>query len=237
MIVAILQARMTSTRLPGKVLKDLCGRPMIAHQLDRIRLSKRLDRIIVATSDQPSDGSIEEFCQAENVSCYRGSLNNVLDRLYQASQMFGPPDHVVRLTADCPLADWAIIDSCVDLHLTSGADYTSNAVVRTFPDGLDVEVIKTDALTTANREAATTFDREHVTPFIYNNPTIFRIEVLRQDPNLELLRWTVDTPEDFEFVEHIYRAQIAAGYAFKQQDILDFLNLAVHPVISSSVVP
>jgi spore coat polysaccharide biosynthesis protein SpsF len=229
MIVAVLQARMTSTRLPGKVLKPLFGRPMIGRQLDRIRRSKRLDHIVVATSDQLSDDPIVEFCQTENVPCFRGSLTDVLHRMYHSAQIFGRPKHIARLTADCPLADWSIIDACVDLHLALDTDYTSNAVVRSFPDGLDVELMKADSLQIACRDAVSPHEREHVTPFIYNHPEKFKIQALVQEPNLEALRWTVDTPADFDFVESIYGEQIVRGVEFRQQDILDFLKIDAHP--------
>jgi spore coat polysaccharide biosynthesis protein SpsF len=231
MIVAVLQARMTSTRLPGKVLRSLFDRPMIGRQLDRIRRSARLDHIVVATSDETSDDLIAEFCRAESTPCFRGSLADVLHRINHAAQIFGPPNHVVRLTADCPLADWSIIDACTDLHLASGADYTSNAVVRSFPDGLDVEIMRASSLQTACRDAVASHDREHVTPFIYGRPDQFRIQALVQEPNLEQLRWTVDTPADFDFIENIYREQIARGEEFRQQDILDFLKIDTHPKI------
>lgn len=231
MIVAVVQARMTSTRLPGKVLKPLFGRPMIGHQLDRIKHAARLDHVIVATSNDPSDDPIAAFCRNESIPCFRGSLTDVLHRMHHAAQAFGRPEHVVRLTADCPLADWSIIDACIDLHLASSADHTSNAVIRSFPDGLDVEIMKAASLEIACREAIEPHEREHVTPFIYNQPNRFKIRALLQQPNLEKLRWTVDTPADFEFIKSIYKEQIARGVEFQQQDILDLLKINARPKV------
>ncbi len=134
-VVAILQARMSSSRLPGKVLKPLVGQPMILRQIERLRRARALEGIVVATSTEASDDVLCQVCAAAGVEVVRGDLEDVLDRYRQAARALGDPAHVVRLTADCPLADWTVVDACVDLHLQSGSDYTSNVIRRSFPKG------------------------------------------------------------------------------------------------------
>lgn len=223
MILAILQARMSSTRLPGKVLKSILGRPMLAWQIDRIRRSKTTDGLVVATSQETSDDPIERFCDANQVACYRGALHDVLARFHGAAKAFGPTEHVIRLTGDCPLIDWTIIDAAVELQRQVRSDLAGNGIERTYPDGLDVEVISFSALERAHREAADPSAREHVTQYIYRHPETFRLAHLTQTPNLGALRWTVDTPADFEMVEKVFTG-LAGRNDFLQQDVLDFLE-------------
>lgn len=220
MILAILQARMSSTRLPGKVLMDMLGEPMMMRQIERISRSRRIDRLVVATSDSPSDDAIESACRLREIPVYRGSLTDVLARFCGAERAFGPADHVVRLTADCPVADWQVIDACIDLHLQSGADYTTNGVERTYPDGLDVEAVKGPVLRAIGQEATAPQEREHVTPFIYRNPQRFKIRHLKREPSLSHLRWTVDQQADFELVETFYRSLYALNPDFRTDEIL-----------------
>lgn len=224
MILAILQARMSSTRLPGKVLKGILGRPMLAWQIDRIRRSKAIDRLVVATSQEPSDDPIADFCDTNRVACYRGALHDVLARYYGAAIAFGPPQHVVRLTGDCPLIDWTIIDAAVELQTCAGSDLAGNAIERTYPDGLDVEVVSFSALERAHREASDAGEREHVTQYIYRHPKAFRLAHLIQTPDLAALRWTVDTTADFQMVEKLFTALADRDNDFLQQDVLDLLK-------------
>ena len=219
MIVAILQARMSSQRLPGKVMKPILGTPMIGRQIERLCRARSLDRIVVATSDREDDNPLADYVSGLGLHVHRGSLDDVLDRFHGAALAQGRPDHVVRLTADCPLADWRVIDDCVALQIRSGSDAASNSFVRSYADGLDVEAVKFDALETAWREAGPGPDREHVTPFIYRHPERFRIEHLVQEPNLEHVRWTVDTPEDFAFATEVYEALYPENPAFTTADI------------------
>jgi spore coat polysaccharide biosynthesis protein SpsF len=223
-ILAILQARMSSTRLPGKVLLPLLGRPMMGRQIDRLRHSKRIDKLVVATSDTKDDNEIAAFCAAEGIDCFRGPLYDVLARYHGAAQAFGPADHITRLTADCPLTDWCVVDAVIDLHLRTGADYTSNSVIRTFPNGLDAEIMTSAALDVAYREARAPAEREHVTPFINRRPERFHIEHLTREPNLCRLRWTVDTPMDFKFATAVYDALLATTPDFDQNDILGLVQ-------------
>jgi spore coat polysaccharide biosynthesis protein SpsF len=224
MILAILQARMSSTRLPGKVLRAIMGRPMVELHIERIRRAKRIDRLVLATSEDSSDDPVVAVCERLGVDVYRGPLADVLGRYHGAAEAFGPADHIVRLTADCPLADHSVIDDCIALHLAEGADYTSNGVERTYPDGLDVEVMKKSALDRAFREATLSAEREHVTMHLYGNRDRFSVKQLIQTPDLGQLRWTVDTPADFAMVDAVYEALYPVKSDFLQRDILDLLE-------------
>jgi spore coat polysaccharide biosynthesis protein SpsF len=235
MILAILQARMSSTRLPGKVLRPILGRPMLSWQIDRISRSKAINRLVVATSREASDDPIQDFCDSDKVLCYRGELRDVLSRFQGAANAFGPAAHVVRLTGDCPLIDWTIIDAAIELQRHSGSDIAGNAIVRTYPDGLDVEVVSREALDRAFHEATEAGHREHVTQYIYHHPERFRLAHLTQTPDLGLLRWTVDTPADFEMVEKVFAGLAHRQNAFLTQDVLDFLEQ--HPEIVAINAP
>lgn len=228
MILGIVQARMSSSRLPGKVAADVCGRPMLALQLSRLARSTAIDRLVVATSTQADDDAVAGMARAAGVAVHRGPLADVLARFAGAAKAFGPADHIVRLTADCPLADPAIIDACIALHVRLGADYTSNAIARTFPDGLDVEVITAATLSAAAVDATEPLDREHVTRFIYRRPARFVMGVLAQEIDQSAMRWTVDTPEDLAMV----RAVVASlPDDFAMADVLAFLR--AHPDIAA----
>lgn len=221
--VAILQARLSSSRLPGKVLLPLQGRPMLARQIERVRRSQRADVLVVATSDRPEDDAVAALCVEEGVACHRGALDDVLDRFYRAAKPY-VPDVVVRLTGDCPLADPAVIDACVDYFTEGGYDYASNSVRPTYPDGLDVEVMRFSCLEAAWREAKLPSEREHVTPFIHTRPARFHIGHLQNDCDLSALRWTVDEPDDLKFVQEVYAALYPANAAFSMRDVLALLE-------------
>jgi spore coat polysaccharide biosynthesis protein SpsF len=235
MILAILQARMSSTRLPGKVLKPILGRPMLGWQIGRIRRSRMIDKLVVATSQEPSDDPLQAFCDTNEVACYRGALHDVLARFHGAAETFGPAEYVIRLTGDCPFIDWSIIDAAVALHRKEGADLTGNGINRTFPDGLDVEVMSFSALDRAHREATSIELREHVTQYIYRHPEKFRLAHLTQTPDLAALRWTVDTLADFEMVERVFAGLANLNNDFLQQDVLQFLEK--HPEIVAINAP
>lgn len=225
MILAIVQARMSSSRLPGKVLKPILGRAMVARQMDRLALCKSIDRLVLATSREPSDDPLAAIAALEGWRCHRGALDDVLDRFASAAAAHGPAGHIVRLTADCPLIDPEIVDLTVAHHLATGADYTSNALPgrRTFPDGLDTEVMTATALNRAAREAVTRPHREHVTPYLYENPALFKLAGLTQPRDLGLLRWTVDVPADFDFAAAVFAEIQPVRPGFGQDDILDLL--------------
>jgi len=219
-MLTILQARTSSTRLPGKVMRDLVGAPMLQRQIERILRAGSIGKLVVATSTDPSDDAVAALCQALGVACHRGPLDDVLGRFAGALEAFGPSDHVVRLTGDCPLADPEVIDATIARHLEAAADYTSNTLKLTFPKGQDVEVMRAEHLAAAATEAIDPYEREHVTPFLYRHPQRFRLANLERQPPLPDLRWTVDTPEDFAFVERVYRALYAENPAFSSADVL-----------------
>lgn len=193
-VIAVVQARMGSSRLPGKVLADLGGRPVLALLLRRLRQA-HLDGIVVATSDLPGDDVVAQLALSMGFPVVRGPEADVLGRYLLALEEH-PADDVVRITADCPLVDPAIVDSAVALHRRTDADYTSNTLERTYPDGLDVEVIRASVLRTAAAEARDPGEREHVTPFVHHHSDRFRLAALETDERLAHERWTLDTAED-----------------------------------------
>jgi spore coat polysaccharide biosynthesis protein SpsF len=223
MILAILQARMTSSRLPGKVIKSILGKPMLLRHIERINRSTYIDKLLVATSADPTDDVIENICRESGIEVFRGSLDDVLDRYYQAACLYNP-EVVVRLTGDCPLADPLVIDEVIRFYLDNDFDYVSNCLTPTFPDGLDTEVFSFDALRYAWEKAKLFSERDNVTPFIYKNSDIFKFGNYRNSVDLSQLRWTVDEAEDFELVTIIYEALYPKNNAFVSKDILNFLE-------------
>ncbi|MFH1700240.1 MAG: glycosyltransferase family protein [Candidatus Zixiibacteriota bacterium] len=222
-VVAILQARMSSSRLPGKVLRPIMGRPMLEYHLGRLSRSCKIDKLIVATSDQKDDSPICDLCDNLGVDFYRGSLNDVLDRFYRASLEF-PSDIIVRLTGDCPLADPKIIDHGIKRFINSDFDYLSNTVERTFPIGLDFEIFYSHHLKKAGENAVLPSEREHVTPYFHNHPEIFSIGQFSNDIDLSHHRWTVDEPQDFEFVLKVFESLYPDNPAFTTNDVLRLLE-------------
>ena len=200
-VIAIVQARMGSTRLPGKMTKEILGKPIVEYVFDRVRPSKRLTEIWLATTTDTSDDVLAEWAKNHGVKCYRGSMNDVLDRYYQTAKL-AEADVVVRITGDCPLADCQVIDCVINEYLTEYPkfDYVCNTQPPTFPDGLDTEVVSFVALEKAWQEARLSSEREHVTPYIWKHPEIFKIKNIFNDVDLSGLRWTLDTEEDFAFI-------------------------------------
>ncbi|MBI4685898.1 MAG: glycosyltransferase family protein [Nitrospirae bacterium] len=223
MTLAILQARTSSTRLPEKVLKPILGRPMLSLEIERILKSRRIDKLIVATSSDLPDERIEGLCNSMGINCFRGSLDDVLDRFYNAALLY-KPDHIVRITGDCPLIDPYIIDTVIEFYINGGFDYVSNALQPTFPDGMDVEVFAFTALATAWREASLPSHREHVTPFINQQCDRFKVGNFENAVDLSFLRWTVDEPEDFQLVTQIFEALYSNGKIFTMKDILEYIE-------------
>lgn len=215
MIAAILQARTTSSRLPGKVLLPVLGQPMLLRQLERIARARTVDRVLVATSTDPSDDDLARIVTTAGFLVFRGALDDVLDRFHAAAASLGP-DHVIRLTGDCPLIDPMVIDLVVQRHLHSGADYTSNTILRSWPDGVDVEVMRMPALTEVWRAAELPSEREHVTPRFHTDP-VFRRHAVVHHEDLASLRWTVDHPADLDVIrtvfERLYTRQPDFGFA------------------------
>jgi len=221
--LAIIQARCSSSRLPNKVLKSIVGKPMIQLQLERVLRAGSFDGLILATSMAVSDNRLEDLIKELGIKCFRGDLNDVLDRFYRAAKLHAP-EYVVRLTGDCPLADPKLIDDVVAYCRDGGYDYASNALEPTFPDGHDVEVIKMSALSKAWSDADLLSEREHVTPFIYNRPHLFKIGSYKGKKDLSELRWTVDNPDDFEFVKKVYEGLYRDNPKFDTDDILAYLD-------------
>jgi spore coat polysaccharide biosynthesis protein SpsF len=201
--IAILQARMGSSRLPGKSLQDLAGRPLLAHVIARARAIDGIDRVVVATTTDPRDEAIEALAQAEGVAAFRGSEDDVLDRFYGAAKTHGG-DVIMRLTADCPVLDPRVSGMVLKRFMQGDVDYAGIGSPPTYPDGLDTEVFSIVALERAWREATLPSEREHVTPYIWKHPDEFRLVNLTHDPDLSAHRWTVDTAEDLAFVRAVY---------------------------------
>lgn len=218
MILAIIQARMSSSRLPGKVLKALDGKPMLEYQLARAKRSQLVDKWVVATSTEPSDQPIVDFCKTQNIDVFRGSLANVLQRFYYCAQKFRP-QHVVRLTADCPLTDPVIVDQVIKQHLQHGADYSSNCHPATFADGFDVEIMTMSALTKAYEKASTAQQKEHVTPYLYQTPG-FTLHNSNAPEDTSNYRLTVDNMADFDMVSTLINTMKMQGI-----DTLDYLSI------------
>lgn len=210
-VVAIIQARMGSTRLPEKVLLKIAGYPMLEHVVNRTKMAASLDSVVVATSTEPQDDAIANYCDETSVTCFRGSESDVLDRYYEGARAVGA-DTIVRITADCPLIAPEVIDRVVRRYRESSADYATNILYYTYPDGLDVEVFSYGALERAWESAKTNYEREHVTPYIqecdeFNCLNVENLVDLSEysfyDED-QVLRWTVDYPSDIEFVRDIY---------------------------------
>ncbi|MBS4096877.1 MAG: glycosyltransferase family protein [Sulfuricella sp.] len=226
--VIIVQARMTSTRLPGKVLKTVLGKPLLEYQIERLRRVKLADEIVIATTVNETDQPIVELCQRLGVSCTRGSEEDVLARYYEAAKQYRA-DVVVRVTSDCPVIDPEVIDEAIRFYLDrqGECDYVSNGLKRTYPRGMDAEVFPFRVLAEAYNEAVDPPEREHVTPFIYRRPQRYRVANVMLEQNQGNHRWTVDTLEDLELVSRIIADLYPVNPSFSMQDILDLL--ARHP--------
>jgi spore coat polysaccharide biosynthesis protein SpsF len=222
--VIILQARMTSTRLPGKVLKPIAGKPMLAWELDQLASVGNCDQVVVATTTNREDDPVESLARDRGIACYRGSEHDVLGRYAEAARIF-QAQTVIRVTGDCPLIDPDIVASVIRLYAErQPVDYASNTLERTFPRGCDVEVFSADSLNAANAEAQNPAEREHVTPFLYFRPERFQIVQYQQDVDESQLRWTVDTPEDLELIANILTAIGSRATPFHKANVLAVLN-------------
>jgi len=184
-------------------MADLAGRPMLYHVVKRAQQARSLDLVVVATSDRPSDDIVAEYCHEIGTPCFRGSEDDVLDRYIQAARIH-EADPITRLTADCPLLDPKVIDDVARAFLEGDYDYVSNALEPTYPDGLDTETFRREALERAWREGRLKTEREYATVYIWKNPALFRLLNVTNEEDLSHLRWTVDEPEDLEFVRRVY---------------------------------
>ncbi|MBA2132303.1 cytidylyltransferase domain-containing protein [Capillibacterium thermochitinicola] len=222
--VIIVQARMGSTRLPGKVLREVLGKPLLEYQLERLARVRSSDMVVVATTDKEQDKPIVDLCRRLGVLFFRGPEEDVLARYYLAAREFGA-EIVARITADCPIIDPAVVDQVFRFYLDHAGeyDYVSNARRRTYPRGMDTEVFSFHALEEAYREARREAEREHVTIFIYEHPERYRLGGVEYHQDYSRYRWTVDTEEDFQLIEKIITALYPKNPEFTLEDCLQLL--------------
>ncbi len=226
--VAVVQARMTSTRLPGKVMLDVLGKPMLAHQLDRVARVPSIDEIVIATTVNDADDPVAAFAEREGYGLHRGSEHDVLSR-FDGAVAETDADTVVRLTADCPLADPDVIELVISRYRDAAprCDYVTNGIPRSYPAGLDAEIFSRAVLEAAAREARDPYDREHVTPFIYRNPDRFRLLSVVLEPSLAWERWTLDELGDFALIRRVLEALLPVKPDFRMADVIGVLD--AHP--------
>lgn len=226
--VAIVQARLGSSRLPGKVLLDLCGKSVLYHCVERVQRCNRVDEVVIATTDKHSDDRLVAEAERIGVRVFRGSEEDVLDRYFGAAVAFGA-EVVVRVTSDCPLFDPDVLTGMMarfeDVHASgTRLDYLSNCLQRTFPRGLDAELFTMEALTKAHAEAQHTYEREHVTPYIYGHPELFQLENFAQETDWSAYRWTLDTAEDYQMISTMYHELYPASSRFSSADVIGLLG-------------
>ena len=226
-VVAIIQARMGSTRLPGKTMADISGKPLLLHVIERVKASQTVDQVVVATTTDPEDQAIMEMAARQGLPAYAGSPDDVLDRFYHAG-LQASAGVVVRVTADDPFKDPQVLDLVVG-HLLGhpGLDYASNAMEPTYPEGLDIEAFWFSALERTWTEARLPSDREHVTTYIWTNPHLFNIASIKHPTDLSHLRWTLDYEEDLRFAREVYD-RLYRGEVFLMGDILSLLEAEPH---------
>lgn len=227
-ILTVVQARMGSSRLPGKVLLPLAGRPLLVRMVERVQRARLAGTVAVATTTDAADDAVAACCAAHGIPCFRGDALDLLDRHYQAARHYGA-DIVLKIPSDCPLIDPAVIDQVLGVYLENPDqyDFVSNLHPATFPDGNDVEVMRFEALETAWREARRPLEREHTTPYFWENPDQFRLANVVWATNRDFSmshRWTIDYPEDYEFINAVYEALHPANPAFGLDDILRLLE-------------
>lgn len=224
-IIIISQARMTSTRLPGKVLKEVLGKSLLEYHIERLLQVELADKLVIATTTNDTDQPIVELCEKLGVAYYRGSEEDVLSRYYEAAAQFGA-DVVIRVTSDCPLIDPGVVDKVIGMYIDNRDtyDYVSNALKRTYPRGLDTEVFSMATLEKAYKEAREQPEREHVTPYVYRHPELFRLANCGGSADYSQHRWTVDTPEDFELIRLILEELYPVNERFTWLDVLELLS-------------
>jgi len=225
-IVIVVQARLGSTRLPRKVLMPLAGKPLIIRMLERISFSKRAENIIVAVTKDTGDNELADICESEGYRVYRGSTNDLLDRHYQAGIRYNA-DAVVKIPSDCPLIDYWVITKVIDYYIANSHkyDYVSNLHPATYPDGNDVEIMSIKALQNAWENSSKDFEREHTTPYLWENPDKFRIGNVLWETGMDFSmshRWTIDYLEDYLFIKEVYDALYKNNPKFNLYDILEF---------------
>jgi len=222
-ITALIQARIGSSRLPGKTLMTIKGESLLGHLIRRIKASKYVTDIVIATTTKEIDDAIVKFAKDRDIKYYRGSEEDVLDRFYKASVEYGI-ETIVRVTPDCPMLDPQVMDSVISQYINGDYNYVSNTINPTYPDGLDVEVFSFQALKKAWKEAKLPSEREHVTPYIYNHHEFFKIGSYENDVDLFGMRWVVDEEADYKFITEVYKNLYKDGEIFYMRDVLDLLS-------------
>ena len=223
--VALIQARMSSTRFPGKIMFETCGKTVLEHMVERVQYAKTLDTVAIITSTQPEDDPIQALCERRGFLCYRGSLNDLLDRHYQAALSLYA-DIVLKIPSDCPLIDPEIIDAVVELFNHSKADYVSNLHPMSYPDGMDVEVMKLSALRSAWEKADKDIEREHTTPYLWDRG-LFKVANFDMPGGLdysETIRLTIDYPDDYRLIDEIFKHLLPVKINFGINEILSLLS-------------
>jgi spore coat polysaccharide biosynthesis protein SpsF len=221
--LVVLQARMSSTRLPGKVMSQINGHPMIYWEIGRISKAKLVNKIVVAISDQSSDDILAEYLESIHQEYTRGSLDNVLDRYVKAEEKY-KPSVIIRLTADCPLVMPELIDQYLEIFEKSEFDYLSNILKLTYPDGLDVEIIAAGTFKKLLEFNLSKEEKEHVTLGIYSRKDKFKTYNVSNKTNMSNFRWTVDTPDDLAFVKSIYAHFESKEMNFTFEDVLKYVK-------------
>lgn len=223
-VVAIIQARMGSSRLPGKVIKTVLGQTLLEYQIERVRRATTITNIVIATTTQAQDQPIVDLCVRLGIDYYRGSEHDVLQRYYEAATQYRA-QVVVRLTSDCPVIDPAVIDQVVRTYVNHPHlyDYVSNGLERTFPRGMDTEVFSYAALQQAHEQATEPAFREHVTAYLYHHPEQFRLRNVAYKTDESKHRWTVDTTEDFQLIQTIIERLYVTNPHFTMEDVLTLL--------------
>ncbi len=222
-ISAIIQARMGSTRLPNKTFLDLCGKPLLFHVVERLKYSKHINNIVVATTNLAQDDVIENWTKENRINFFRGSVENVLNRYYKAAKKFNS-DLIVRITADDPFKDYRIIDNAIETIIENKLDFVCNNNPPTYPEGLDVEVLTYNCLKKCNDNSKSLYQKEHVTQYIHQNPDIFETKNIKNEKDYSNYRWTIDTNEDYIFVNKIYESLYKEDDIFLTEEIYNLLE-------------
>lgn len=226
-IITVIQARMSSTRLPGKVMLPLLGKPLLIRMIERVNSAKLVGDVIVATSTNADDDEIEILCNQNNLICSRGHLTDLLDRHYQVAKQFNA-DAVVKIPSDCPLIDPKVVDKVIEHYINSDEfDFVSNLHPATYPDGNDVEIFSFESLECAWKDATKDYEREHTTPFIWEHQDVFSVGNITWETGYDFSsthRWTIDFPEDYEFIRKVYDELYSKNPAFSLNDILTLLK-------------
>lgn len=222
-ISAIVQIRMGSTRLPGKTFLNLAGKPLIYHVINRLKSTKKVNELIIATTKNNEDDEIEIWCKNHEIKCFRGSENNVLKRYYDCAQKYNS-DYIVRVTGDDPFKDYRIIDKAVEIITSNKYDFVCNNSPASYPEGLDVEVFTKDTLTKIYENVTSDEEKEHVTLYIHNNKSLFKTFNMENSEDLSNYRWTIDYEEDYIFTKKIYDKLYFKKNIFLTEDIYKILK-------------